>query len=452
MNDLAIRARDLSKMFKIYTRPADMLKEMVTGKIRHREFWALRDISFDLYRGEIIGFIGRNGAGKSTLLKVLTGTLETTSGEVEINGRISSILELGTGFNGEYTGRENIVMGGLCLGMSRDEVMSKMDWIIEFSELEEFIDQPFKTYSSGMQARLTFSTAVCIEPDILIVDEALSVGDIRFGVKCFDEIRKLKDARKTILFVSHDLNSVNTFCDRAFLMEGGRIISSGEPKEVCRLYYQLMFGQEASEKQEGAQELQPKATEAAADERTLIEEVGGSRGIQEEERLELSELLAMEKNTREPSNANRCGDGRIRLIDFAIKDKHGQRVTAVESGETYTVSFRGVFRSDMECYSVGFLIRDRRGTLVFGSGSNTLKVRMPAGKKGEFVVCDFDIINHLAVGTYLVSYGFAESDSAMLDLRQDDFLLEVLPQHHLYPDSLVDLRPRVSRIEIISKN
>ncbi len=249
-SQVAIRVSNLSKMFKIYSKPSDMFWELVKDRPLYKPFWALRDVSFEVHRGQVVGIIGRNGAGKSTLLKIIAGTLDKTSGEVMVNGRISSILELGTGFHGEYTGRENIYLGGLMVGLTREEIEGKMDWIIEFSELEDFIDQPFKTYSSGMQARLTFSTAVCIDPDILIIDEALAVGDARFSRKCFAKIDEFRKANHTILLVSHDVNTVSTFCDHAIMLENGRIFDQGEPHRISKVYYKILFCEDGMQEEE----------------------------------------------------------------------------------------------------------------------------------------------------------------------------------------------------------
>lgn len=241
-DESAISVENVSKMYKLYTHPSDMFWEMLKGKPRYKPFWALRDISFDVKRGQAVGILGRNGAGKSTLLKIITGTLDKTSGDVKVKGRISSILELGTGFTPEYTGRDNIYIGGLMAGLTREEINSKMDWIIEFSELRDFIDQPFKTYSSGMQARLTFSTAVCIDPDILIIDEALSVGDARFARKSFAKMEEFRKEGRTILLVSHNSNQVASFCDYAMILENGRVFDHGEPSRLRGVYYDLLFG------------------------------------------------------------------------------------------------------------------------------------------------------------------------------------------------------------------
>lgn len=418
MSDIAIRVHNLSKQFKIYQHPMDMVKELITRESRHKEFWALRDISFELKRGEMVAFIGRNGAGKSTLLKILTGTLDQTFGEVEVNGVVSSILELGTGFNAELTGRENIYMGGLCLGLTKEIIDQKIDWIIEFSELEHVMDQQFRTYSSGMQARLTFSTAVCIEPEILIIDEALAVGDVKFQAKCFDKLRKFRENNGTILLVSHDTNTINTFCDRAFMLHNGMIIEEGEPKKVTRLYYKMLFG-ESEEVAVSSTATQPDSSI------TMNESVLGD---------------ALEKLNASTEDAGiTFGNGKARILEYGIYDQHGTKHTDFISGDRCTLSMKVLFYQDMESYTMGFLIRDARGGMVYGISTQSLQLPVSRRARGDVIDCSIDITLHITNGKYLLTAAIAEPDETQCDCRFDGLAFEVSAARGIFPESVVNM-------------
>ena len=250
MNNIAIRVNNLSKCYHIYDRPQDRLKQLVVPKLRslvgrnpnryYREFWALNDVSFEVGRGETIGIIGRNGSGKSTLLQMICGTLQPTTGSVETNGRVAALLELGAGFNPEFTGRENVYMNATVLGLTQDEIQARFEDIAAFADIGDFIEQPVKHYSSGMYARLAFAVAINVDPSILIVDEALSVGDEPFQRKCFARIEEIKRNGGTILFVSHSASAIVELCDRAVLLQGGELLFTGEPKKAIAWHQKLI--------------------------------------------------------------------------------------------------------------------------------------------------------------------------------------------------------------------
>ena len=249
-DDIAIRVNNISKYFEIYDKPSHRLLQMLYRgrKQFFKPYWALRDISFEVKRGECVGIIGRNGAGKSTLLQIVTGTLAPSSGSVELNGRVAALLELGSGFNPEFTGRENVYLNAALLGLSKEETDAKYQEILQFADIGDFVDQPVKTYSSGMVVRLAFAVQVMVEPEILIVDEALAVGDIRFQKKCFQYMEKLCDQGTTLFLVTHDLEQVKKFCSYVYWLEGGMLREHGIPREVTENYTVFMQFEECSVK------------------------------------------------------------------------------------------------------------------------------------------------------------------------------------------------------------
>ena len=443
-NQVAIRISNLSKMFKIYSKPSDMFWELIRDRPLYKPFWALRDVSFEVYRGQVVGIIGRNGAGKSTLLKIITGTLDKTSGEVMVNGRISSILELGTGFSGEYTGRENIYLGGLMVGLTREEVARKMDWIIEFSELEDFIDQPFKTYSSGMQARLTFSTAVCIDPEILIVDEALSVGDAKFQRKSFAKFEEFRQTGHTILLVSHDVNTINHICERAILLSEGRLIEEGTPKHVTRIYERMLFGGDGGTEESSKDTSESPGqgdTEASKSEKEMRMDV---------ERQALMETVLKGLSVQGgDSSGLRYGNKKAEIIDYGIVDTQGERVTVLETGKEYTFFSRVLFHEEIDDMHLGYDIKNVKGVEVFAVNTYIQKVQIPPQKKGDIVEGQVDLRMWLAPGDYFLTVGaWGLQTSPHYDRRVDALIFQVKGDCHLLPQSLVNLEPVVSTLQL----
>ncbi|MBN1942504.1 MAG: ABC transporter ATP-binding protein [Phycisphaerae bacterium] len=376
----AISVRGLSKVYRIYSQPVDLIKEIFTGRSHHAEHWALKDVSFEVKRGEVVGVIGRNGAGKSTLLKILAGTLDKTAGDVDIQGSIAAILELGTGFHPEYTGRENIYMGGMCLGMSREEIDRKIDSIIEFSELASVIDQKFRTYSSGMQARLTFSTAVSVEPDIFIVDEALAAGDALFSEKCSRRIREIVSRGATVFFCTHSMGTIVELCDTAILLSGGELMLKDTPREVSYAYDRILADD---------RHLQMKGTG-----KPVVQSRRQGDGAKEQARP--GEVPA---------------DMKAELLSYGIYNAQGAAVEFLAAGQEYTV------RAEIQCYQdlpnlgVGFRVETLNGTPVYGLQTALLDVNIPC-QAGQRLEVDFSFPCDLQAGTYVLGGGLAELRAA----------------------------------------
>jgi ABC-type polysaccharide/polyol phosphate transport system ATPase subunit len=355
---VAVEVENLSKVYKVYQHSSDMFRELLTRKPRHRESWALKDVSFKIRRGEVIGLIGRNGAGKSTLLKIITGTLDATAGRVTVNGKVSALLELGTGFNPEYTGRENVYMGGVCLGMSRREIDRKLESIIEFSELPAVIDQPLKTYSTGMQARLAFATAISVDPEVLVIDEALSVGDVLFQEKCFKRIREIASSGATVLFVTHSYPLIYELCDRGLLLHKGELLVDDLPKKVGYEYERL------------------------------IAEDRGQRPVE----LSIQTTLPSESAIE------------ARILDVAILSDAGVEVGTLFHGQTYIVSVKCVCYRDLPSLSIGFIVQKPTGQVVYTLGS-LYAGHLFSVSAGELLEIHFTLPCRLGSGQYLISGG-----------------------------------------------
>jgi homopolymeric O-antigen transport system ATP-binding protein len=415
---VAIRARNLSKVYRIYQSPVHALKEAITGKSRHIRRVALDRVDLEVRRGEIIGVLGRNGAGKSTLLKLIAGTLKRTEGDLDVYGRISAILELGSGFHPEYTGRENIYMGGMCLGMSRREVDSKVEAIIEFSELREVIDQPFKTYSTGMQARLTFSVAISVDPDILIVDEALSVGDARFQLKCSTRLQQFRERAATVLLVSHDSNAITTLCDRAMILEDGRVYAEGDPKQMTIAYHSLLFGEQKAE---------AGLNIARAVESSLSQEPLATAELP-------AQPFTVEANMR-------YGTREARLVDYGILDRGGHRLQVIQSGEACRIYMVLDCDQDIVDLSCGFSIKDRRGTVLWGATNISQTQTAYKARASSRLIIAADCTMWLSAGEYFVTLGAAHlADGAKIDFAEDAIGFKVIGPEGIFTTSVVNLQ------------
>lgn len=375
-----IELKEIRKTYKLFDRPKDRLKESLslTHKCYHRDHFALAGVNLEVKRGESVGIIGTNGSGKSTLLKIITGVLTPTGGSVEIDGKISALLELGAGFNMEYTGLENIFLNGTMMGFTDEEMRSKLDDIIAFAEIGEFVHQPVKTYSSGMFARLAFAVAINVEPDILIVDEALSVGDIFFQAKCYRKFEEFKKAGKTIIFVSHDMGSVIKYCDRALLLNKGKQIFVGKCSEAVDIYKKILANQYHEESEEPSPE------------KTTWED--WSKGSWKEQLI---------------VNANQVdyGGKEAEIVDFALIDHKGMITSSLDKGRSFRIRMKIRFHQDIDHPIFAYTIKDRKGTEITGTNTALEGTNLECARAGEEIVVSFEQEMHLQSGQYLLSLG-----------------------------------------------
>src|SRR5215213_10286671 len=361
---IAVRVDSVSKQYRIYDRPADRLKETFTrGHWKaHREFWALKDVSFEVEAGTTTGIIGPNGSGKSTLLQIITGTLEPTHGSVSIEGRVAALLELGAGFNPQFTGIENIFMNAALMGFSKAETEHLLPEIANFAEIGDFIYQPLKTYSSGMYIRLAFAAAIAVAPQILIIDEALAVGDAVFQHRCMRRIKKMQENGTTILFVSHDPSAVRALCNRAVLLNQGQKIAEGTPSDVLNRYQKIIMAR---------QQAYDAASSQAVDQASTGKELP-------------------DRKVTPPAYVYRHGDRSAEVLQVELLDSALRPTELVESGEPVVVRIVYVAHADLDDAVCGFLIRNRHGIHVYGTNTELQEVPFERVKRGELTEVTFE--------------------------------------------------------------
>ncbi len=387
----ALRVENISKQYRIYATPADRLKESLTrGRLRrHQEFWALKDVSFEIAKGTTTGIIGPNGSGKSTLLQIITGTLNPTHGNVNYDGRVAALLELGAGFNPEFTGIENVFMNASLLGFSRKQTEKLLPEVERFAEIGLFIHQPVKTYSSGMYVRLAFSVAVASHPEILIVDEALAVGDAVFQHRCLRRIKEMQEHGTTILFVSHDAAAIRALCSRAILLHGGRKIADGAPVDVINRYRSLIMSQTAAFE---SAELTDSHASTNNDLEVSVEEL---------------------RKTLKPTY--RHGDGSAEVLSVDLLNAHDSPVVLVESGELLQVRMRVLFHEYRANPVCGFLIRNRLGIHVYGTNTDLQRSDLGPAHPDEVIEVTFAFTGSLGPDVFSISVAVHSIDNISFD-------------------------------------
>lgn len=384
--EIAIAVDHISKVYKLYDKPMDRMVEALglTKKKKYREHFALSDVSFQVKKGECVGIIGTNGSGKSTILKIITGVLNPTGGTLTVNGRIQALLELGAGFNMEYTGIENIYLNGTMNGFTEQEIESRMQDILDFADIGDYVKQPVKTYSSGMFVRLAFSVAINIDPEILIVDEALSVGDVFFQAKCYHKFEEFKKMGKTIIFVSHDLSSVSKYCDRVVLLNQGVKLGEGSPKEMIDDYKRVLVGQyELPESKSESSLLNDEQIQVAVQKKAAKQDT--------------SKLL--EYGTKEAV-----------IEQFYMTDDRGTESKSIIKGSQFTIHMKVRFMADLPAPIFAFSIKTVKGTEITGTNTMFEKAFLEPVKTGAVKDITFTQKMSLQGGEYLLSFGVTGYD------------------------------------------
>ena len=412
----ALRVEGVAKQYRIYERPSDRLVESLTrGRVRrHREFWALSEVSFEVERGATVGIVGPNGSGKSTLLQIVTGTLEPTHGGVWVEGRVAALLELGAGFNPEFTGVENVYMNTALLGWSRRETARRLPDIERFAEIGDFIHQPVKTYSSGMFVRLAFAVAVNTDPEILVIDEALSVGDTIFQHRCIRRVREMQAAGATVLFVSHEPTLVRALCSRAIFLNAGRVVADGTPADVLNRYQRLVMArEEAYDEAEHAAAETAAADEHAADPVTDENSVDRATGESAADRNSTTPRAA---KTRAPLRyAYRHGNRDAEIVAAELFDARGEPAELVESGDAVVLRVRVLFHRDAERPVCGFMIRNRHGINVYGTNTEQRGLALGPRRAGDVLEVEFSFACWLGQEHYFVSVAAHTPDGVAFD-------------------------------------
>jgi len=427
MNEIAISVKNVSKCFKKYPHPVDRLQEiLLPGKSKAQEFWALQDISFEIPKGETLGVIGRNGSGKSTLLQIIAGTLTPTTGSVQVNGRVSALLELGSGFNPEFTGRQNVFFNGRLLGLSQQEIENRFDEIARFADIGEFIDQPVKTYSSGMFVRLAFAVAVNVDPDILIVDEALAVGDVVFQHRCIRRMRALMDSGITTLFVSHDSSAIKTLCSSAIMIHDGKMYTSGSPNQVIIDYMKLVTELELNSNQDRSESTEP-ILEATEPSNVEVASTPVETMVESENTVEA--VINPLENTKK--KVARRGNRKALIEDVKLLDQFEEYIGEVPVfgfNEEVTLLVNLKVYEPLQGCIVGFFVCDKNGNEIIGS--NTFEEDLPIGKlePGEELQVKFRFKLPLRTGSYSLTVAGSENYSSItFDWIDNAMVFQVLP-------------------------